>query len=213
VDLQALRNELDQRLIAEHVEDQYRRHLPSLKLNSIDFQIDERAVLLARLPEGDSRRAEIEQEVAALSAQRAAVMAEYPQLVPAEVRHVEAPTVTASPSTDASQSHAVAAMVVHSEEPEGHRQARVAKKPIRRSPKYEKIDCRLSEISKARPKNHAEVFQFLDGGKVPLPNRKAFKSAGGWLKGFQKDRPAASAWLSTAWTRLKLPAFDRGPKK
>jgi hypothetical protein len=91
--------------------------------------------------------------------------------------------------------------------------SRKAKKPVRRNIKYEGIDRALSDISEARPKNHEEVFRFLDDRKVAIPNRKPFKAARGWLKGFQQNRHAASAWLSQAWGRLDVPAFARGPKK
>jgi len=90
---------------------------------------------------------------------------------------------------------------------------RNGKKPVRRNEKYEGIDRALREISEARPKNHEEVFQFLDDRKVSVPNRKPFQSAGGWLKGFQRDPHSASAWLSQVWGRLGLPSFRRGPKK
>jgi hypothetical protein len=87
------------------------------------------------------------------------------------------------------------------------------KKPVRRNANYETIDLALREISEARPKDHQEVFRFLQDRKVPIPNRKPFKPAGGWLRGFQQNRPAAAAWLSQAWGRLGLPTFARGPKK
>lgn len=96
---------------------------------------------------------------------------------------------------------------------EGHRKGHAGKKPVRRNPRYERIYEALSDISKAQPTNHEEVFQALDGRKVPVPNGKPFKPAGSWLKGFQKDKHAASAWLSQVWARLRLPAFARGPKK
>jgi hypothetical protein len=83
----------------------------------------------------------------------------------------------------------------------------------RRNPKYETIDSALREISEARPKNHEEVFRFLHDRKVAIANRQPFKSAGGWLKGFDQDPRSASVWLSQAWGRLGLPAFARGPKK
>ena len=94
--------------------------------------------------------------------------------------------------------------------PNEHRQAKTS---VRRNAKYEKIDKALGEFSAARPRNHEEVFRLLDDRKVPIPNRRPFKAAGGWVKGFQQDRHAASAWLSQAWGRLGLPAFARGPKK
>jgi hypothetical protein len=87
------------------------------------------------------------------------------------------------------------------------------KKPVRRNEKYEGIDKALREFAAARPKSHEEVFRLLDGRKVALPHRRPFKSAGGWLKGFQQNRHTASAWLSQAWGRLSLPSFPRGPQK
>ena len=91
--------------------------------------------------------------------------------------------------------------------------SRKATKAARRNTKYEGIDQALIEISKAQPKNHLEVFGFLANRDVPIPSRKPFKPAGGWLKGFKQDPHRASAWLSQAWGRLGLPAFARGPKK
>jgi hypothetical protein len=88
----------------------------------------------------------------------------------------------------------------------------ISKKLVRRNSTYEKIDEALREISEARPMNHEEVFRFLDGRKVLTPNRKPFKAAGGWLKGFEQSRHSAGVWLSQAWTRLGLPPFARGPK-
>jgi hypothetical protein len=95
----------------------------------------------------------------------------------------------------------------------GPRKERSAKKPVRRNARYEGIDRALREIAAARPKNHEEVFRFLDEREVDVPDRKPFKTAGGWLKGFQQNRPAASSWLSQVWGRLGLPPFARGPKK
>lgn len=89
---------------------------------------------------------------------------------------------------------------------------RTVKKPVRRNAKYELIDKALREISEAHPKNHAEVFRILDDREILLPNRKSFKTAGGWTRGFQRNPHEASAWLSTAWKRLGLAAFARGPK-
>jgi hypothetical protein len=102
---------------------------------------------------------------------------------------------------------------LRAQSPQETRKGRNGKKPVRRNVNYEGIDRALSEISAARPKNHEEVFRFLDDRKVVIPNRKPFKAAGGWLKGFQQNRHTASAWLSQAWGRLDLPAFARGPKK
>ncbi len=87
------------------------------------------------------------------------------------------------------------------------------KKPVRRNEKYERIDKALHEFAAARPKSHQEVFRLLDDRKVAIPNRRPFKAAGGWLKGFQQNRHSASAWLSQEWGRLSLPAFPRGPKR
>jgi len=88
-----------------------------------------------------------------------------------------------------------------------------AKKPSRRNQKYEGIDKALRAFAASRPKSHQEVFRLLDDRKVAVPNRRPFKAAGGWLKGFLQDRHSASAWLSHAWGTLGLPAFPRGPKK
>ncbi len=93
------------------------------------------------------------------------------------------------------------------------KESRKAKNPARRNVKYEGIDRALSEISEARPKNHEEVFRFLDDRRVAIPNREPFKFAGGWLKGSQQNRHDATAWLSQTWGRLGLPAFAPGPKK
>jgi hypothetical protein len=87
------------------------------------------------------------------------------------------------------------------------------RKRVRRNARYERIDEVLRQIAEARPKSHEEVFRLLDDRKVALPNRRLFKSAGGWLMGLQHNRHTASAWLSQAWARLGLPAFPRGPKK
>ena len=94
--------------------------------------------------------------------------------------------------------------------PSGGKRGR-PKKPARRHIKYERIDKALREISEASPKNHEEVFRYLDDRNISRPNRKPFKS--GWIKGYHTDPHAARAWLSQAWTRLELPAFPRGPKK
>ena len=88
----------------------------------------------------------------------------------------------------------------------------LARKP-RRSPRYEAIDKALREFAEARPESHQEVFRLLEDRRVATPNRRPFKPAGGWLKGYQQDRHAASVWLSQAWRRLGLPPFARGPQK
>jgi hypothetical protein len=86
-------------------------------------------------------------------------------------------------------------------------------KPARRNAKYEEIDVVLELIAEAKPASHEEVFRLLDTREAPLPKREPFKSAHGWLKGFQRNSHTASAWLSQAWGRLGLPPFPRGPKK
>ena len=83
----------------------------------------------------------------------------------------------------------------------------------RRNSRYLAIDQALRSIAEALPSKHEEVFQFLDERNVVIPNRRPFRPAGGWRKGFQRDPRAASVWLSQAWGRLGLPAFQRGPKK
>jgi hypothetical protein len=118
------------------------------------------------------------------------------------------------PSANADRSQvAESDPTLRAQEQRGSRKGHGGKKPVRRNAKYEEIDRALREISAARPKSHEEVFQFLDDRKVAIPSRKPFKVAGGWLKGFRQNHPAASAWLSQAWGRLELPAFARGPKK
>jgi len=118
------------------------------------------------------------------------------------------------PSANADRSQvAESDPALRAQEQRGSRKGHGGKKPVRRNAKYEEIDRALREISAARPKSHEEVFQFLDDRKVAIPSRKPFKVAGGWLKGFRQNHPAASAWLSQAWGRLELPAFARGPKK
>jgi hypothetical protein len=98
-------------------------------------------------------------------------------------------------------------------EPQGPKESRNAKNPLRRNVKYQRIDTALVKISAARPKNHEEVFRILEDRKVAIPNRRPFQAAGGWLKGFQQNRHLASVWLSQTWGRLNLPAFRPGPKK
>jgi len=82
--------------------------------------------------------------------------------------------------------------------PEGQwpRESHKPKNPVRRNERYERIDKALREFAATRPKSHQEVFRLLDDRKVAIPNRKPFKAAGGWLKGFQRDLHAASSWLS-----------------
>lgn len=87
------------------------------------------------------------------------------------------------------------------------------RRSCRRNKQYQAIDKALREVAAAQPNSHEEVFRMLDDRKIALPNRKTFKSAGGWLKGFYQNRHSASAWLSQNWARLGLRAFPRGPKK
>ena len=79
------------------------------------------------------------------------------------------------------------------------------------SPRYQRIDDALRDIAQMTPRSHDDVFQNLDG-RVKIPNAQPFQAAGGWVKGFYADPRAARSWLSKAWSRLKLPAFPRGPK-
>jgi hypothetical protein len=87
----------------------------------------------------------------------------------------------------------------------------LAPKPVRRHPENIKIDDALRKIAEMHPKDHEEVFNYLDG-RVRCPNAEPFRSAGGWSAGFQKDKAGARAWLSKAWSELNLPPFRRGPK-
>jgi hypothetical protein len=85
-----------------------------------------------------------------------------------------------------------------------------ASKP-RRNSKYEKIDEVLQEIAESHPKSHEGVFRDLDG-RAPVPDAQPFAGARGWLAGFKRDPDSAREWLSKNWSRLRLPAFRRGPK-
>jgi hypothetical protein len=93
------------------------------------------------------------------------------------------------------------------------RSGRLAKGARKRNTTYEKIDKALRAIGKSQPDSHKEVFEQLGNRKVPLPNRKPFRPAGGWLEGFEQDKHTASVWLSQACSRLGFPYFPRGPKK
>ena len=86
-------------------------------------------------------------------------------------------------------------------------------KNSKRNIRYIEIDEALRSISEARPKNHEEVFKHLDERKVPLPSRKVFQNARGWLKGSKLNPRDATSWLSQRWVRIDLPPFVRGPKK
>jgi hypothetical protein len=89
---------------------------------------------------------------------------------------------------------------------------RERREPTRRSPRYEAIDKELIAIAAARPKRHEEVFRSLDARRIKIPDAKPFKSAGGWIPGFEHDPARAHSWLSQAWSRLNLTPFPRGPK-
>jgi hypothetical protein len=95
----------------------------------------------------------------------------------------------------------------------GHEERKKTQKLIRRNERYERIDKALRDCAASRPRSHEEVFRFLDDRKVAIPNRKPFKTAGGWFKGFRQNRYVAGAWLSQEWGRLSLPPFPRGPQK
>ena len=85
--------------------------------------------------------------------------------------------------------------------------------PSRRSPRYDAIDSALKQCAKSCPRSHKEVFSCLDTrGKRLIPNAEPFRSAGGWLAGFQKDPALARIWLSKRWALLSLPVFISGPK-
>jgi hypothetical protein len=90
---------------------------------------------------------------------------------------------------------------------------RKRQKPIARNPNYEKIDEALRKAFEAHPENPEAVFRILDRLKAPIPNRKVFQRAGGYLNGFKENPRAARVWLSQARRRLGFPAFARGPKK
>ena len=94
----------------------------------------------------------------------------------------------------------------------GKRRGRQPNPASRRNAKYEAIDHALRSISDACPRNHEEVFDSLEDRNVPTPNRKPFKTARGWKKGFRQSPQEARVWLSQRWTRLGLPAFAPGPK-
>jgi len=81
----------------------------------------------------------------------------------------------------------------------------------RRNSKYEKIDVVLQTIAESRPMSHEDVFRALDG-RAPVPDAYPFGDTRSWLAGFKRDPVRARAWLSKSWSRLRLPAFPRGPK-
>jgi hypothetical protein len=80
-----------------------------------------------------------------------------------------------------------------------------------RNQNLEKIDKVLRVIADAKPRGQEDVFRHLER-RVNIPDAEPFKSAGGWLAGFERDRRLAGPWLSRRWRRLGLPPFTRGPK-
>jgi hypothetical protein len=84
--------------------------------------------------------------------------------------------------------------------------------PAERPSRYEAIDSALKQSAEARPRSHEEVFRHLDERNKHLPNAEPFRSARGWLAGFQKNPARARVWLSKRWSLLKLPGFTSGPK-
>jgi|ERR1017187_2918278 hypothetical protein len=95
-------------------------------------------------------------------------------------------------------------------------QAKQAKTTLARrtrpNKRYLAIDGMLIDITKAKPLDHKEVFELLDSRGIRIPPAEPFKSARGWIAGFQKDPPRAHAWLSKRWRGLDLPRFLSGPK-
>jgi hypothetical protein len=87
------------------------------------------------------------------------------------------------------------------------------RKPAKQNQGYTKIDGALKGIAEARPATQDEVFQVLDERRVVTPPAEPFRTARGWMAGFQRNEAAARAWLSKRWSLLNLPAFPRGPKK
>jgi hypothetical protein len=104
-----------------------------------------------------------------------------------------------------------------SDEGNGRDDIRLTRMPVRRlvrrSRRYGAIDSALKQCSEARPRSHEEVFRCMETrSKQLIPNAEPFRSAGGWLAGFQKDPALARVWLSKRWSLLQLPAFMSGPK-
>ena len=83
----------------------------------------------------------------------------------------------------------------------------------RRNLKYARIDSTLKAIAGAQPIDHEEVFKTLDSRRVKFADAEPFRSAGGWIAGFEKNPAVAHSWLSKRWAALGLPPFSRGPKK
>jgi hypothetical protein len=68
-------------------------------------------------------------------------------------------------------------------------------RPVRRHPRYTKIDEALQEIAESHPRTQEEVFRALEG-RAGFPPAEPFETARGWIAGFRRDKPAARAWLS-----------------
>lgn len=98
------------------------------------------------------------------------------------------------------------------EEEEPSKSHSSGKQPTRRNPRYKQIDAALREISQSRPRTQEEVFQSLDGRRIPVPPAEPFLSGRGWMAGFARNGAAARAWLSKRWSELNLLPFQRGPK-
>jgi len=86
------------------------------------------------------------------------------------------------------------------------------RRAIRRTSKYVELDNALRSIDEMHPSSQEEIFRTLDSRNVRVPRAEPFRSAGGWMAGFKKDKHGARAWLSKAWTRLELTPIARGPK-
>jgi hypothetical protein len=89
---------------------------------------------------------------------------------------------------------------------------RQARRQPRRHPRNNKIDDGLRAIAEMRPKNHHEVFLSLDDRRIPVADAEPFRSARGWVTGFQRNAVLARTWLSKTWSLLGLPRFKPGPK-
>jgi hypothetical protein len=84
-------------------------------------------------------------------------------------------------------------------------------KPVRRNRRYRDIDEKLRKIAESCPSTQKEVFEALER-RVVFPPAEPFKTARGWMTGFDRDKAAARSWLSKRWAELRLPPLPRGPK-